>query len=573
MKQISPALTNFLLQNTIFGRADLISITLPNSQVLNVVYGTNTDIVFTGSAGPNIVTSAAQSGSGAAWTNVSAITSLTSYASTTLTTGGANASSEELAGTNMGFSFAATAGPIVGVQILCEAYCSATGTGIPQLQGQLIVGAAPYGTAQPFTYNSYAGFPTTPTAMSIANLLYPATLTPAQVRANNFGVQLQALITGPVSQSATVYVQNVRIVVTWWGGTGSTTYYVSQYGGWERSPYSNSAKYRPEAGSMQLKAYIPESILFPGTTTPFMQVINAGILNGSIVNIQTLFWPPGQSYSTGIGMGTMQLTNGQIGNVKNAGRSNIVCDLFDFFYILNRQFPPHQIQSACRHSLFDPGCSLLIANFQSTNVTLDATATTLYLNLAVPAWQPSHYYSLGDLITSGPFTAWNSGTNYVVGNLVTYNSLNYIAIASNTNTPPATNPNYWEMISSVVFMCTTQGMSSSGSPPTFNYNRAAIAGAGANSWTSMNQSYPLGYVYFTGGQNSGLKYSIKVQTASSTGLVQLQLSRYAMLPVAGGDTIQLIPGCDKSLATCINIYNNLLHYGGMPYVPNPEVSV
>ena len=574
MKNITPALTEFLLTNTTFGRADLISITLPNDQVLNVVFGTNSDIIFTGAQGPLTVTAASTSGSGAAWTNASAVESPASFASTNVTTGGANATSQFLNATSPGFTVPTGAGLIVSVAVSCLGYCQNFGTGIPQLQAQLLVGGSPFGVAQPFTYNSYAGFPTNPTLLSVANLLYPSTLTGTQVNASNFGVQIEALITGPTGQSCTVLLQNVQMQVTWSGGTGSTTFYTSQFGAWERGPYSNSAEFRPKAGSMQLKAYIKESVLFPGTSTPFMQVINAGILNGAIVNIQTLFWPPGQSYTTGIGMGTMQLTNGQIGNVKQAGRSNIECELFDFFYILNRQFPPHQIQSSCRHSLFDPGCTLSVANFQSTNVALDASSTTLYLVLTTPFWTNGHTYAHGDIIRpANSYTAWNSGTAYVVGNLVTYNSLNYICIQNNTNKAPSSYPLYWTMISNVVFMCTTPG-TSGGGIPAFNYNRAATTTDGGGVvWTSMNQSYPLGYVYYTGGQNSGLKYSVKVQGVSSTGLVQLQLSRYAMLPVAGGDTIQLIPGCDKMINTCINVYDNLIHIGSMPYVPNPEVAV
>jgi len=573
IKNITPVLQEFLLTNTVFQRADLIAIQLPNGQTLNTVYGTNSDVIFTGNASALAVTNASQSGSGTAWLNITGVESPASYANTTLTTV-TNASSNLLNCENPGFSVSSGAGPIVSVTVTCTGYCVNTGTGIPQLQGQLLVGGSPFGTAQAFTYNSYAGFPTTPTVLTIANLLYPSTLTYAQVNAANFGVQIQALITGPSAQSATIYLQNVQISVVWSGGAGSTTYYVSQYGSWERDAFTNSAKYKPEASSTNLRAFIPESVLFPGTTTPFMQVINAGILNGSIVNIQTLFWPPGQSYTTGIGMGTMQLTNGQIGNVKNAGRSNIVCELFDFLYILNRQFPPHQIQSACRHSLFDPGCTLLLADYESTNVTLDSSSTNLYLNLDLPVWQASHAYTAGNIIIAATsYGAWSSSTNYVAGDLVTYNSLNYIAVASSLNKVPLNNPNYWDLISDVVFMCTTGG-TSGGSFPTFNYNRAAITDDGSTvKWTSMNQSYPLGYVYFTGGQNSGLKYSVKVQTCTSTGLVQLQLTKFTILPVAGGDTVQIVPGCDKQLVTCINVYDNLLHFGGMPYCPNPEVAV
>jgi hypothetical protein len=44
-------------------------------------------------------------------------------------------------------------------------------------------------------------------------------------------------------------------------------------------------------------------------------------------------------------------------------------------------------------------------------------------------------------------------------------------------------------------------------------------------------------------------------------------------PVAIGDTFQLLPGCDHTLATCQNIFNNLDHHGGFEFIPTPENAV
>jgi uncharacterized phage protein (TIGR02218 family) len=40
-----------------------------------------------------------------------------------------------------------------------------------------------------------------------------------------------------------------------------------------------------------------------------------------------------------------------------------------------------------------------------------------------------------------------------------------------------------------------------------------------------------------------------------------------------GDQFQLLPGCDRTVATCTNIFNNAIHFGGFPYVPTPETAV
>ena len=307
-----------------------------------------------------------------------------------------------------------------------------------------------------------------------------------------------------------------------------TTYYASQYGTWERGAFSNSAEYRPNAGSMQLTA-LPgttgvNTVYYPGTTTTLLSTVNSGLLNGATVNIQTLFWQVGTPYTSGLSMGTMKLNTGQIGNVKNTGRSKISCDVYDFLYILNRPFPPHQIQSQCRHVLFDAGCTLDLANFISTSVAVDVSSTTLYINCDLPLHATSHAYVLGNLI----------------------------------------------LLSGNVYRCSVSG-TSAGTAPTFNSTQGAVTSDGSTlKWTSMNQSYPLGYVNFLNGNNAGLQGSIKAQTLTTGRLLQLQLARPMPLPVLSG-AIQLVPGCNKSFANC-GLFNNTIHYGGMPFVPNPETA-
>ena len=328
---------------------------------------------------------------------------------------------------------------------------------------------------------------------------------------------------------ATITFPNGTTLNVLWGTNtnitySGTTYYISQYGAWQRGAYSNSAESRLSTQSFELTAYVPESVNYPGTTTPLMQVINTGMLNGATVSIQTLFWPLPGLPSGGFSMGTMMLTQGQIGNVKPAGRSKIVCEVFDYIYLLNRRCPPHFIQSACRHNLFDAGCTLNVANFTSSNVPLGSSSTTLYLYLNIPARANSH--------------------SYVAGNVI--------------------------VVSNVIYFCSVGG-TSAGSSPTFNTGRGATTTDGGVTWVSMNGAYPLGYVNFTSGQNAGLKGSVKLQSVVS-GTQVFQLLKPLSFAVTVGDNVQLVPGCDKTIATCGGVYDNLIHFGGMPFVPNPEIA-
>lgn len=303
------------------------------------------------------------------------------------------------------------------------------------------------------------------------------------------------------------------------------TYYCSRFGAWERGAYTNKAEFKASPEAWELRAIIPESVVYPGTATPLMQVVNTGMFSGAVVSVQTLFWPLGGSYTAGISMGTMQLTTGQIGAAKSAGRTSIVWEVSDLTYTLTRPVPPFNIQTGCRHTLFDAGCTLLLANFQSLSVPLDASSTNLYLNLAIPAW---------------------SGGGIPFGRLI---------VAGN-----------------IIFMCTQAG-TAGGSPPTFNTQRGAVTTDGGAKWTSMNGSYPLGYVLFTSGQNAGLRWTIKDSIITSApSFNQMQLIKPLPFPIAAGDGVQLIPGCDKTIATCQNVYNNLIHIGATPFVPNPEIA-
>ena len=40
-----------------------------------------------------------------------------------------------------------------------------------------------------------------------------------------------------------------------------------------------------------------------------------------------------------------------------------------------------------------------------------------------------------------------------------------------------------------------------------------------------------------------------------------------------GDQFQLLPGCDRTLATCTNVFNDAIHFGGFPFIPTPETAV
>jgi len=85
--------------------------------------------------------------------------------------------------------------------------------------------------------------------------------------------------------------------------------------------------------------------------------------------------------------------------------------------------------------------------------------------------------------------------------------------------------------------------------------------------------YNLGSVTCLSGLNAGFGRSI-ANTSWAAGTLGVFYFRPWVFPVvAGVDKFQLLPGCDHTLGTCTNVFNNAKHYGGFPYIPPPETAI
>jgi hypothetical protein len=84
----------------------------------------------------------------------------------------------------------------------------------------------------------------------------------------------------------------------------------------------------------------------------------------------------------------------------------------------------------------------------------------------------------------------------------------------------------------------------------------------ATNITDPVNTYAYGLITMTSGDSSG--YSMEVKS-STVGTVTLQ----QRLPfgISAGDTYSLVQGCDKSLATCRDTYNNVINFRGFPHIP------
>jgi uncharacterized phage protein (TIGR02218 family) len=89
---------------------------------------------------------------------------------------------------------------------------------------------------------------------------------------------------------------------------------------------------------------------------------------------------------------------------------------------------------------------------------------------------------------------------------------------------------------------------------------------------TLDRAEPVADVYgggrlrWFGGANAGLEAAI----AASEGAT-VTLERLPALPVAGGELVELVEGCDKRMETCAGRFGNAVNFRGEPYLPGIDL--
>lgn len=88
--------------------------------------------------------------------------------------------------------------------------------------------------------------------------------------------------------------------------------------------------------------------------------------------------------------------------------------------------------------------------------------------------------------------------------------------------------------------------------------------------TVPDNFFALGNIAFTSGLNNGLRMMVRQSNGTSGALALLSPMPFV---ASAGDTVVLHPGCDKTQASCVGTFGNLVNYGGFDYIPAAETAV
>ncbi|MCA1596140.1 MAG: DUF2163 domain-containing protein [Chloroflexi bacterium] len=77
--------------------------------------------------------------------------------------------------------------------------------------------------------------------------------------------------------------------------------------------------------------------------------------------------------------------------------------------------------------------------------------------------------------------------------------------------------------------------------------------------------FQYGTARFTSGQNAGRSMEIKNNSGAT-----ITLQQDMPHDIAAGDAVTLVAGCDWLIGTCSTRYNNVINFGGEPYVPGVD---
>jgi hypothetical protein len=332
--------------------------------------------------------------------------------------------------------------------------------------------------------------------------------------------------------------------------------------------------------------------------TPVLSAIQQGQFSGANVEVDRLFASSLNPFTV---QGTVIWFVGQVAEVEELGRAHAKLTVKSPLALLSSPHPRNLYTTQCRHSLFDAGCGLSASSYTDTGVVGSGSTTqTVVTGSSRPGVIPSPTsanFSSSNLSAAGGFSAVNlpTATYYVV---ITYQGAGgesfpgpeySIAISGGgvngtTNkllqvTPPVSNPgtaSSWNLYVGTVSggeMLQAQAIPFTGGGSVWTQSGNGLYQGVPPPSQPSSGWFTQGLITFTSGALNGTTWAVSsfTNTTGSNGTFTV----VPVMPVAPspGDTWSALPGCDKTMTTCIQKFNNLVHIAAHPFIPLPEQGV
>lgn len=246
--------------------------------------------------------------------------------------------------------------------------------------------------------------------------------------------------------------------------------------------------------------------------------------------------------------------------------------------LLNIQMPRNVIQPGCRHTLFDTGCTLSAAAFTTSGACVAGSdVVNIKTNLAQagplspPASAPTLTYTTPAGINL-PATIYYAVVTYTgpLGESIASGE-SILSVSANgllhvASPPSSTGATGWNLYVGLAPGDEQRQGATIAIATAWDEPSAGITTGGPPPSISTGGYFSQGVITFTSGPDSGLSRWVTQYFGGG------QLTVVPGLPSAPvtGNTFTIVSGCDKQASTCIGKFRNLIHFGGFPYVPNPE---
>lgn len=164
-----------------------------------------------------------------------------------------------------------------------------------------------------------------------------------------------------------------------------------------RSGIKSTIGLDPQELSVQIVARTTDLI----NGTPILQSILRGDFFGADVRLETVYMPTWGDVSAG----SVIKFIGRVGPFDYVSDVAAAFTAKSYLELLNAPNPLHVLQPSCYHNLFDAGCGLTRASFQTTSSI--AAGTTVNQIVTAALGQATGYFDLGVLqFTSGVLNGW-----------------------------------------------------------------------------------------------------------------------------------------------------------------------